>query len=195
MTVPNLLSLFRMGLIPLFVIAVLEREPVRALLIFVLAGVTDALDGVLARVLKQQSLLGMYLDPMADKLLLVSAYVLLSIPGTHDGVQIPLWVTVLVFARDLLIVVVALVLHLTMGIARFPPTWLSKLNTIAQVLTVLLVLVSAEWQIFNVPAEWATIVVGLLTLASGVDYVFRAHGMVTAANSVGARQGSSDDSR
>ncbi len=140
MTVPNLLSLFRMGLIPLFVIAILEREPVRALAIFVLAGLTDALDGVLARVLKQQSLLGMYLDPIADKLLLVSAYVLLSIPGSHDGVQIPLWVTVLVFARDLLIVVVALVLHLSMGISRFPPTVLSKLNTIAQVLTVVLVL-------------------------------------------------------
>lgn len=185
MTVPNLLSLFRMGLIPLFVIAILEREPVRALAIFVLAGLTDALDGVLARVLKQQSLLGMYLDPIADKLLLVSAYVLLSIPGSHDGVQIPLWVTVLVFARDLLIVVVALVLHLSMGISRFPPTVLSKLNTIAQVLTVVLVLLSAEWALFTMPAEWATIVVGLLTVASGVDYIFRAHGLAAAASPPG----------
>jgi cardiolipin synthase len=185
-TIPNLLSLFRMGLIPLFVIAVLEHEPVRALGIFVLAGLTDALDGILARVLRQQSLLGMYLDPMADKLLLVSAYVMLSIPSANDGVPIPLWVTVLVFARDLLIVTVALVLHLSMGVSRFPPTWLSKFNTVAQVACVLLVLLSAPLPMFVSAAQWATILVGVSTLASGVDYIFRAHGIASRAEAASA---------
>ena len=80
----------------------------KALLIFLVAGVTDALDGFIARFWGQQSLLGAYLDPIADKLLLTSAYVVLSIPSLNHGAPIPLWVTILVIARDVLIVAVAL---------------------------------------------------------------------------------------
>ena len=107
-TIPNLLSLLRMGLIPVFIIAVLNGRATQALLIFVVAGLTDALDGLIARFWSQQSALGAYLDPMADKLLLVSAYATLAVPGVHAGVPIPLWVTVLVITRDVLIVVVSL---------------------------------------------------------------------------------------
>ena len=145
-TIPNLLSLLRMGLIPLFVIMVMNGDAPKALLIFVVAGVTDALDGFIARFWKQQSLLGAYLDPMADKLLLTTAYVVLSIPSlNHGGAQIPPWMTILVIARDVLIVVVALVLYLAAGVRKFPPSVLSKINTILQVVAVALVLVSGAF--------------------------------------------------
>jgi hypothetical protein len=98
LTVPNLLTLARMGLIPFFIIAVLDGQALRALAIFCLAGITDALDGFIARFFGQRSALGAYLDPIADKLLLTSAYVMLAIPGLHSGVLIPIWVTVLVIA-------------------------------------------------------------------------------------------------
>ena len=119
-TIPNFLSVLRMGLVPLFIIAVIDGDSRKALLIFVVAGVTDALDGLIARLANQHSLLGAYLDPIADKLLLTSAYIALSIPQLNHGAPIPLWVTVLVIARDLLIVVMALIMYLAAGVRRFP---------------------------------------------------------------------------
>lgn len=173
MTIPNLLSLLRMGLVPLFIIQVLDGEALRALMIFLVAGVTDALDGFIARFWNQQSLLGTYLDPVADKLLLVSAYVLLSIPGLNHGAQIPVWVTVLVIARDVLMVIVALVLYLAVGFRRFPPTVLGKINTVLQVAAIFLVLASGSWRRLDTVAEASIYLVALFTLASGLDYVFR----------------------
>ncbi|HEY4592261.1 MAG TPA: CDP-alcohol phosphatidyltransferase family protein, partial [Thermoanaerobaculia bacterium] len=93
-TIPNLLSLFRMGLIPLFVILVVNGDLRKALLVFVVAGVTDALDVFIARFWHQQSPLGAYLDPIADKLLLTTAYVMLSIPSLNHGTLIPAWITI-----------------------------------------------------------------------------------------------------
>lgn len=177
MTIPNLLSLLRMGLTPLFLVAVVGGRPFQALLVFAIAGITDALDGFLARALAQQSRLGAYLDPIADKMLLMSAFVALAIPGLHPGTIIPAWVTVLVIARDLIIVIVALILYLALGITRFQPSWLSKVNTTVQVATALLVLASGTWHVLEPPAEWATFAVALTTVASGIDYILRAHRM------------------
>ena len=174
LTVPNLLSLLRMGLVPMFILAVLEEQPLKALLIFLAAGVTDALDGFIARVWKQQSLLGTYLDPIADKLLLMTAYVVLAIPGQHPGMQIPVWVSVLVLARDVLIVIVALVLHLATGVKSFPPTLVSKATTLVQVLTAVLVLLTGLAEGFEPVAEVAVWVTALLTVVSGLNYLFRA---------------------
>jgi cardiolipin synthase len=173
-TIPNFLSLLRMGLVPLFIIAVIDGESRKALLIFVAAGVTDALDGFIARFANQQSLLGAYLDPIADKLLLTSAYVALSIPQLNHGAPIPLWVTVLVLARDLLIVVMALILYLAAGVRRFPPSVLSKITTVVQVTAVALVLVSALWPPLEPVASTLVYAVALLTVASGLDYIVRA---------------------
>ncbi len=129
LTIPNLLSILRMGLIPWFVISILDGDATRALWIFAIAGVTDALDGFIARFWHQQSALGAYLDPLADKLLLVTAYVMLAIPNLRIGFVIPAWVTALVITRDVVIVVVALVLHLAVGLSRFPPSPLSARST------------------------------------------------------------------
>jgi cardiolipin synthase (CMP-forming) len=174
-TIPNLLSLLRMGLIPLFVIMVVNGDAAKALLIFLVAGVTDALDGFIARFWKQQSLLGAYLDPIADKLLLTTAYVVLSIPSLNHGTQIPPWVTILVIARDVLIIAVALVLYLAAGIRKFPPSVLSKINTILQVAAVVLVLVSGVFRDLRwveLVADTTLYLVGGLTVASGLHYIY-----------------------
>jgi cardiolipin synthase len=175
LTIPNFLSLLRMGLVPLFIIAVIDGEVRKALLIFVAAGVTDALDGLIARLANQRSLLGAYLDPIADKLLLTSAYVVLAIPQLNHGAPIPIWVTVVVLSRDLMIVVMALVVYLAAGVRRFPPSLLSKINTVVQVAAVVLVLVSSIWPRIEPIASTLVYAVALLTLASGIDYVVRAN--------------------
>jgi cardiolipin synthase len=180
LTVPNLLSILRMGLIPLFVVSVLDGRPGRALLVFAIAGITDALDGAIARFLDQRSALGAYLDPAADKLLLMTAYVVLAIPGLHPRQVIPAWVTALVLTRDVVIIVVAVVLYLASGITSFPPTVISKINTAAQVAAVILVLLSGVAAGFEIPATIAVFAVAGLTLASGIDYIWRANRM--AAN-------------
>jgi len=174
-TIPNLLSLFRMGLIPLFVILVVNGDLRKALLVFVVAGVTDALDGFIARFWHQQSPLGAYLDPIADKLLLTTAYVMLSIPGLNHGTRIPPWITILVIARDVLMVSVALVLYLAAGVKRFPPSVLSKINTILQVAAVVLVLVSGgfpDLRSVELAAETTLYLVAGLTVASGLHYIY-----------------------
>jgi cardiolipin synthase (CMP-forming) len=178
LTVPNLLSLLRMGLVPFFIIAVIDGQPRRALAVFVAAGVTDALDGAIARIYHQQSLLGSYLDPIADKLLLASAYVMLSIPSLHHGTPIPVWVTVLVLARDVLLVAVALVLHLALGVKKFPPSVLSKLTTVLQVGAIVLVLLTGLYASLEPFALGAMYLVGALTLASGLDYIVHVNRLV-----------------
>lgn len=179
LTIPNLLSIARMALIPLFIIAVIEGQPSRALWIFAIAGVTDALDGFIARFFDQQSPLGRYLDPTADKLLLTSAYVVLAIPGLYPGQLIPVWVTVLVIARDVTIVVLALVLYLAVGITRFPPTWISKVNTFVQIAAVVLVLISGVRPGLETVTLAASYLVAGFTVASGLDYIYRANQMVS----------------
>jgi cardiolipin synthase len=174
-TIPNLLSLLRMGLIPLFVILVVNGDLRKALLVFVVAGVTDALDGFIARFWHQQSPLGAYLDPIADKLLLTTAYVMLSIPSLNHGTRIPPWITILVIARDVLMVSVALVLSLAAGVKRFPPSALSKVNTILQVAAVVLVLVAGSFpdlRSIELAADTALYLVAGLTVASGLHYIY-----------------------
>jgi cardiolipin synthase (CMP-forming) len=172
-TVPNLLSLLRMGIIPLFVIAVLDGQPRRALLLFCVAGITDAVDGFVARFFNQRSVLGAYLDPAADKLLLTSAYIMLCIPGLYPGTPIPIWITVLVIFRDVAMVVMVVIAYMTLGIGSFPPSWLGKVNTVAQVGAVVIVLVSGSQAGFHSAALVAVHVVAALTVISGVDYVRR----------------------
>jgi cardiolipin synthase len=179
---PNLLSLFRMALVPVFVVTILDGNVERALWVFAVAGITDGLDGAIARIWKQQTVLGAYLDPAADKLLLVSAYVMLAIPNLHAGTVIPVWVSALVIARDIVIVVVALLLYLASGVTRFPPSPLSKVNTGSQVAVVLLVLLSGLDQRLGPIALFGTYAVAVLTVASGVDYILRAN------RSVGGRE-------
>jgi cardiolipin synthase len=178
LTIPNLLSLLRMGLVPVFIIAVLDGEMRKALLVFAVAGITDALDGFIARFWHQQSLLGAYLDPIADKLLLTSAYISLSIPTLNHGLLIPVWITVLVIARDVLLVIVALLMYLAAGVRSFPPTILGKITTVFQVLAVVLVMLAGLFPDAETVALGVLYLMTGLTVASGLNYVFRSNRLI-----------------
>ena len=167
---PNLLTLMRLIFLPFIVITVLKGHYGWALGIFVAAGISDGLDGLLARLMKQQTLLGQYLDPIADKLLLSTMFLVLF--ATRN---IPLTVTVLVFSRDIIIVIVCAVLYATGVMRVFRPSWLGKANTVAQIVTVLFVLlhqVSGEVWIAKGRQLGFNVTVAL-TVLSGVHYIAR----------------------
>src|ERR1035438_6295630 len=168
-TAPNLLTLLRICLAPFLVAAILERHFAVSFGLFVAAGLTDALDGLLARILKQRTLLGEYLDPVADKLLLSTLFLVLM-----HMTLIPVTVTVLVFGRDVGILVVAAILYAATGRREFTPSVFGKANTLAQVVAVSAVLLHqlnpAYWVVvFRLVALDATI---RLTIASGLHYVW-----------------------
>jgi len=164
---PNQLTLLRLIFIPFVVISVVEDRYGWALALFVLAGLSDALDGLLARVLKQKTALGQYLDPIADKLLLSTLFLVLAFEH-----RIPWYVTVLVFSRDLGILIVSALLYATNTLRDLRPSVWGKANTIVQVGTILVVLMAAVW-----PQTWLETarVAGLrltfaLTLFSWIHY-------------------------
>jgi cardiolipin synthase (CMP-forming) len=135
LTAPNQLTLLRMAFLPFIVIKLVEGHYVSALTLFVLAGLSDGLDGILARTLKQQTLLGQYLDPIADKLLLSTMFLVLSI--LH---KVPWKFTVLVFSRDVSILAASAVLFAIAGLRDFRPSIFGKANTFAQVAAVFFVM-------------------------------------------------------
>ena len=183
---PNLLTLARICLAPFLVTAILENHYGLSFYLFLAAGLTDALDGTLARLLKQRTMLGQYLDPVADKLLLSTLFLVLM----HKGL-IPARVTVMVFGRDVGILVVAAILYAAAGRREFSPSIFGKANTLAQVAAVaavlLLQLTAANWVVWvRLTALDATM---LLTVVSGLHYawmVSRRVGTPTAGGS-GAR--------
>ena len=135
LTAPNQLTLLRMMFLPFIVIKLVEGHYSVALILFVLAGMSDGLDGLLARTLKQQTILGQYLDPIADKLLLSTVFMVLSI--LH---KIPWKFTVVVFSRDISILLASAVLYAIAGLRDFRPSIFGKANTFAQVAAVFFVL-------------------------------------------------------
>lgn len=189
---PNLLSLVRMAIIPIFVITILNGAAGQALTLFALAGITDALDGFLARFFGQVSVLGSYLDPIADKLLLITAFVMLTIPSIFPGVHIPIAITVLVIARDILIMVLALTLYLALGVSKFPPTRLSKINTVLQIAGVVMVLLSGLVDGIAQATLICLYLVATFTVLSGLDYIYRAHQMAEKANKEEAAEATKD---
>jgi cardiolipin synthase len=132
---PNLLTLMRLFIIPFLVIEILDGHYGIVFALFVLAGISDALDGLLARWLSQKTTLGLYLDPIADKLLLSTLFVVL----THVGLM-PRYVTVLVFSRDLGILLIATLLFATGTLRDFRPSLFGKLNTLVQIVALIAVL-------------------------------------------------------
>jgi cardiolipin synthase (CMP-forming) len=132
---PNLLTLTRLFIIPFLLIEILDGHYGISFALFMLAGISDALDGLLARWLSQKTTLGQYLDPIADKLLLSSLFVVL----THVGL-IPLYVTVLVFSRDVGILLISTLLFVTGSLRDFRPSLFGKLNTFVQIIALIAVL-------------------------------------------------------
>ena len=166
---PNLLTLLRLSFIPFIVSSILEGHYEVALILFVLAGISDALDGILARLLGQRTKLGEYLDPIADKLLISTLFLILS--ATH---RIPWRITVIVFSRDIIILVVCTLVYATTPLRDFSPSIFGKANTVVQI-----VALGATILVEVKPWQWVEIVkrVGLwsvfaLTVLSALHYVF-----------------------
>jgi len=172
-TIPNGITLLRLAITPFFVLATLAGNHKLALGLFVVAGLSDALDGLIARSLGMRSVLGTYLDPLADKTLLVAAFIVLTLPGP-GAVTIPLWLTVLALSRDFLIVLVALLLYLGAGVRDFRPSTWGKITTFLHVLTVALVLVANVARVSEATLLVCFYVALAFTIISGVDYIRRA---------------------
>ena len=168
LTAPNQLTLLRMIFVPFIVIHLVEGRYLWALVVFIIAGFSDGLDGLLARRLHQQTLLGQYLDPIADKLLLSTMFLVLSI--LH---KIPWKFTVLVFSRDISILAASAVLFAIAGLRNFRPSIFGKANTFSQICAVFFVLLLEVY-----PSRWIGIARAvflratfMFTIISALHYV------------------------
>jgi cardiolipin synthase len=173
MTPPNLLTILRVLLVPVFILLLVYGYTMKAFLVFLGAGLTDLFDGLIARRFNQRSELGTLLDPIADKTLLISSFVALSDPGVAPMMRIPLWLTITVISRDILIITAVIIVNLTLGKHIFLPTLVGKWTTAVQLLTVLAVLFCNAWMVsipFMLVLYYATLA---FTVVSGLHYVGR----------------------
>jgi cardiolipin synthase len=172
-TLANQLTLLRMLLIPAFVITTLYGEFGWALAIFTIAGLTDLLDGLAARAAGQKSTLGAWLDPAADKLLLVTTFIVLTLPNIGLVNRIPLWLTILVISRDVGIVLTVAIVNLAVGPRTFKPSPLGKLATAVFMIACVAVMLFNYLGYHSAVVDAAIWISLIITLASGVDYVWR----------------------
>ncbi len=172
-TVANQLTLLRMASAPVLVVLVLTGEMTWALVVFVTAGVTDLLDGLIARLGHQRTKLGAMLDPAADKLLLGSCYVALTWAGGLF-LRIPVWLTVVTLSRDAIIVVSVAVINLTLGQRVFAPSVLGKASTASQITTAGVVLLLNCLRERPPGIQYLFGLTAFLTIASAVHYVYLA---------------------
>ena len=177
-TVPNMLTVFRMVLIPVFVTLLFYQRFVLALAVFVIAGLTDGLDGILARRFQQESQLGTVLDPIADKLMMVTAFIVLSMRSIFpqpvpSHLPIPFWVTIAVISRDVFIVVGAAAINIMTGFRGFRPSWLGKANTTIQIIAIAIIMFAASVPYYTgyyLPTLY--VIVFAFAVTSGLHYIF-----------------------
>jgi len=166
LSIPNLLTLARIILTPFIVYAIVESEPVAALALMGIAGLTDMLDGAIARYFNQRSTVGAYLDPLADKLMLISSIVTLFLIG-----QMPLFMFLAVVFRDAVIVVGAVTYELVTHKLEIQPTLISKATTFMQIMLVLVTLASGAWDIPTMYVKGVIWITFIFTCASGLQYM------------------------
>jgi cardiolipin synthase len=163
-----------MALIPVFASLLFYGYSGWALVVFLVAGISDGVDGFVARRFNQQSELGTIIDPIADKMLMTTAFIVLAMKGVLEPVRhlpVPFWVTAAVIGRDVLILTVAGAINVMTGFKGFKPSWLGKLSTLVQVVAVTLILVAAVFGYsFYLPTVYVVVVV--LAFASGFHYIF-----------------------
>ena len=171
MNIPNFLSLLRIILVPVFVIFLIQDSYIKALIVFTIAGLTDALDGTLARLLNEQTKLGAFLDPLADKLLLSTSFISLSIFGLIPG-----WLTVIVISRDFIILLGIVILSMMSITYEIHPIFISKITTALQIGTVFLTLFLKSFNYSIVSHDLIIILAWLtasFTIISGLWYIFK----------------------
>lgn len=164
MNIPNLLTIFRISLVPIFVIFVIHNDLWMALIIFILAGITDGLDGFIARLLNQRTVVGAYLDPIADKMLLMSAYIGLAFKDMLPG-----WLSVIVVSRDIIILAGIAIISLMGKGTEIRPSIASKFTTVFQILTIIIIL-------YPFPIVYIRLfipITAVLTILSGLQYMYR----------------------
>lgn len=185
LTLANQLTILRIVLVPAFVLATLYGKLGTALAIFMVAGLTDLFDGLIARRAGQRTRLGAWLDPMADKLLLVSTFVVLTLPGVPLTHHLPLWLTIVVISRDIVIVGVVAIVNLAVGPRTFRPSLLGKGATATFILTCVVMLFFNYLRrpsILVTVGIWASFA---LTIASSVDYFWRVRKLVSGTEGAG----------
>jgi cardiolipin synthase len=167
LTVPNELTFLRLAFLPFFVIAIKYDRYDMALGILIAAGISDGLDGLLARILNQKTPLGAYLDPIADKLLLSSSYLVLALKG-----KIAWWLAIMVLGRDVLILMACTVILLVTGFRSFPPSIWGKATTFFEIALVFIVIVLAvsHWPFLQEAQTYCRYIVAVLVMFSGINY-------------------------
>ncbi len=167
MNLPNSLTLIRVLLIPFFVIFIINKSFNLALITFAIAGITDGIDGLIARWRHQRTELGAYLDPIADKLLLIASFITLAIIE-----MIPSWLAVIVITRDVIILLGFLLMLLTNYHPQINPSLLSKLTTVLQISTVLIVLMKDAYPLFKQMSGGVIYGTAFFTILSGLQYIY-----------------------
>jgi|SRR6476659_2216308 len=190
-TVANQVTLLRMLLIPAFVLLVVYGQLGSALLVLLVAGITDALDGLIARLAQQKTTIGAWLDPMADKLLLTSAFIVLTVPGTPLAHRFPLWLTILVISRDIVIVLTVTIVNLAVGRRTFRPSIWGKVATATYIVTGLLFMVTNyvgyEMYLLRSPYPISVLDIAIyaslvITVVSSLHYIGYAARMINSAD-------------
>ena len=180
LTPANQLTLLRMLLIPAFVILVIYGHLGWALIVFATAGLTDALDGLIARRSGQKTSLGAWLDPMADKLLLVTTFVVLTMPGLDLANRLPIWLTVLIISRDVVIVATVAIVNLAVGRRTFRPSMYGKVATATYIVTAVVAMFFNYRGYHSVLVDacvWASLAI---TLISSLHYILHASRIINA---------------
>lgn len=167
LNIPNIITFIRIVIIPVFVTTMIYRRYDYALFLFIAAAVSDTLDGLLARVTKQKTKIGAFLDPLADKLLLVTSFILFSV---YDW--IPLWLTIAVISRDMIVILGWILLYLTSHITKIEPSLIGKAAIASQLILIAYTLLSIN---LNIPPSygWMLWIVATLTVVSGLQYIYR----------------------
>jgi cardiolipin synthase (CMP-forming) len=184
LTLANQLTILRIVLTPAFVLFVVYEYLGAALITFLVAGLTDALDGLIARWTGQRTSLGAWLDPMADKLLLVTTFVVLTLPWIPLTNHLPLWLTVLVISRDIVIVAVVAIVNLAVGPRTFRPSIWGKMTTATFIVTSVVVM------FYNWRRESSLVIAGFvwtslaLTIVSSADYFLKLRRLINEPHSV-----------
>jgi cardiolipin synthase (CMP-forming) len=168
LNLPNTLTVARIVIIPMFVTAVIYQKHRYALALFVVAALTDLLDGFIARVTNQKTALGQFLDPLADKFLLVSSFILFSTQG-----WVPLWLTITVISRDLIVVIGWVLLYVLTHTVTIEPVLLGKAAIALQLITLTLVLLSINLPLLIPPLEVLFAVTAAVTGISGIQYIYK----------------------
>ncbi|MBF0557458.1 MAG: CDP-alcohol phosphatidyltransferase family protein [Nitrospirae bacterium] len=168
LSIPNIITFIRIVIIPVFVTALIYKRIDYALFLFIGAAVSDMLDGVLARVTDQQTLLGAFLDPLADKFLLMTSFIMFSVYG-----WIPRWIAVTVISRDLIVMMGWVLLYLLYDITKVEPSFTGKAAIAAQLVFIAYTLLSLTVPGFQLPQIWMLVAVSVLTIVSGLQYIYR----------------------